>query len=423
MIRFPLGPLVVFILHVPLPVLGQFMALEQIGLEDHSILSLALDDAGSAMAASYSGIYTYAGGTEWLKSEVAVSGARLLATDHGDVFAAGRITSDTFQIVVTGTNGLSWSEVFRHATQDPVYGNGDYTQVMDFVQSRDGVLGVLTATLQTPAVNYGQLHLSKDWGKTWTSIPTPHSWSVALAPDGALLVGTTYGLIYRSVDEGVTWDIVHNSHGRHVVGIVADNSGSMYAASTGVDGGLSVSHDNGRSWIKEPSVMGSFVAICTDRDRNVFALHSTGTLYAPSNGVIAAIAEIDIETLRVHTSLVDDSGRLLIGTLDRGVYRTVEAIATGLEDMGKDRSAFQISVFPNPSREWVSIEITIEAALLVRIDIVDVLGRQRLVLHDGHLTNGIHTISTDVSSLESGSYFVKATVNGAAITRKIIVVQ
>jgi photosystem II stability/assembly factor-like uncharacterized protein len=423
MIRFPLGPLVVLLLHVPLPALGQFLALEQIGLDDHSALSLALDESGEVLGASYSGIYVYAGGTEWLKSEVAISGARLLATEDGDVFAAGGITSDTFRIVVTGPNGLSWTEVLRHATQDPVYGGGDHTQVMDFVQSRAGVLGVLTATLQTPAVNYGQLHLSKDRGKTWTSVPAPHSWSAALAPDGGLLVGTTYGLIYRSADEGGTWEIVHNTHGRLVVGIVADKSGLMYAASTGVDGGLSVSHDNGRSWIKESSVMGPFVAICADRDKNVLALHSTGKLYAPSNGAYDTIAEIDIDSLRVYTSSVDNSGRLLIGTLDRGVYRTIEAVATGVQDIARDRSEFRLSVFPNPAQDWLSLEIAIEAALGVRIDIVDILGRQRLVLHDGHLAPGSHTIGADVSALESGSYFVRASVTGGAMIRKIILVK
>jgi photosystem II stability/assembly factor-like uncharacterized protein len=106
--------------------------------------------------------------------------------------------------------------------------------------------------------NDGAVYRSEDGGETWERMGgLEGSWSLyslAQAPDGALLAGGTWlvgdltqGAIYRSEDGGGTWAPVLLFPEGTVWDLAVTDEGDMYAA-TGWQGLVFLSVDNGSEW-------------------------------------------------------------------------------------------------------------------------------------------------------------------------------
>ncbi|MEO1077723.1 MAG: sialidase family protein, partial [Bacteroidota bacterium] len=88
----------------------------------------------------------------------------------------------------------------------------------------------------------------------------------------------------------------------------------------------------------------------------------------------------------VYGVVVDSQGRLVVGT-DAGVWRSqagVVAVASEEPSPGKPAEAFALGApYPNPTREAVTVPLTLAEPGAVRVVVVDVLGRQVAVLAEG----------------------------------------
>jgi hypothetical protein len=87
-------------------------------------------------------------------------------------------------------------------------------------------------------------------------------------------------------------------------------------------------------------------------------------------------------------------------------------------------SQVNLDVFPNPAHERAQVILAVQQPDLVRLEVVDVLGRPvRIIDEIDGLTDSELTISLDLSDLSSGLYLVRATsqsgvqVHSFAITR------
>ena len=83
--------------------------------------------------------------------------------------------------------------------------------------------------------------------------------------------------------------------------------------------------------------------------------------------------------------------------------------------------ALNLSVFPNPSNDQVSVVFDLLEDKVVEITLHDVLGKTVKTIHKQAFTNGNHSISIPVNDISKGIYFVKVNMKNIITTQKIIV--
>jgi len=78
----------------------------------------------------------------------------------------------------------------------------------------------------------------------------------------------------------------------------------------------------------------------------------------------------------------------------------------GLDElMGGDATA--LMVVPNPASDEARAVLNLRDAGRGTVELLDVLGRRILVLHDGQLAQGAHRFDIPVNTLQSGMYFIR----------------
>jgi len=65
-----------------------------------------------------------------------------------------------------------------------------------------------------------------------------------------------------------------------------------------------------------------------------------------------------------------------------------------------------INLYPNPASTTISLSLIASESIHAKLKIIDILGRQQIEIFDGLLKPYKNTINCDVSSLESGQYYI-----------------
>ncbi len=79
--------------------------------------------------------------------------------------------------------------------------------------------------------------------------------------------------------------------------------------------------------------------------------------------------------------------------------------------------------YPNPVAGTATITLELPRAMVVRLTLYDVLGRDVQTIASGNLSAGAHRISVDTSDLSAGVYFYRLDSHADALTRKMLVLQ
>jgi hypothetical protein len=126
-----------------------------------------------------------------------------------------------------------------------------------------------------------RLMFSRDTGKTWTQLDAPGS-VVDLAPDpksGSRIVADTDRGVYRSMDEGRTWNRVAVGP----LGFLAWPTGDrLYLVDA--SGGVSMSRTQGARWISKGSIGGQPAAFLATGPTNLYAALHDGTVKHSTDG-------------------------------------------------------------------------------------------------------------------------------------------
>ena len=86
-------------------------------------------------------------------------------------------------------------------------------------------------------------------------------------------------------------------------------------------------------------------------------------------------------------------------------------------------SAFALAAAPNPVISLGAVSLRLAAAQNIRLSVVDALGREVAVLHDGPLTAGTHRLGLDTAGMPAGVYVVRAVGGGQAASQTLTVVR
>jgi choice-of-anchor A domain-containing protein/uncharacterized repeat protein (TIGR01451 family) len=148
-------------------------------------------------------------------------------------------------------------------------------------------------------------------------------WSLTNDLNGNLLIGTVGGKIFRTNDNGLTFE--HLNQGMNVAfiwSLLVTSNGTIYA---GTEQGLFSSNNNGSTW-NSTSLVGSDVrAIANDNSGNLYAgLFGVGIFKSTNNGLSWNIVNNGLTSLAVHSIIVNQSNEIFVGTFGGGIYSSVD---------------------------------------------------------------------------------------------------
>lgn len=101
-------------------------------------------------------------------------------------------------------------------------------------------------------------------------------------------------------------------------------------------------------------------------------------------------------------------------------YLTDAKILASINESPKGNLSFVSQNYPNPFNGTTSIDITMNKASQVSIDVTNMLG-QAVSSTSKHLTEGTHTVTLNADNLKSGIYFYTVKTDNSAVTHKMIV--
>lgn len=86
--------------------------------------------------------------------------------------------------------------------------------------------------------------------------------------------------------------------------------------------------------------------------------------------------------------------------------------------------AFELSAaYPNPFTNRTTVTLSLSEASVVSVEVVDLLGRQVMLLHDGMTSAGTISLELDGSLLAPGTYLIRATGEHAITVRRVTLVR
>ncbi len=88
-----------------------------------------------------------------------------------------------------------------------------------------------------------------------------------------------------------------------------------------------------------------------------------------------------------------------------------------------DLEKVKVNAFPNPVDEVLNLQISIPVSGQLTVDVIDVLGRNVNQLNLGNLTAGNYTDELNVSTLNTGTYFMITRLDGTIISTNNIFVK
>ncbi len=98
---------------------------------------------------------------------------------------------------------------------------------------------------------------------------------------------------------------------------------------------------------------------------------------------------------------------------------TVAANGVSTQDLLVEKYA--VKVYPNPFHETGYISFKLDQGSPVTISLIDMVGKERLLIHSGYLGTGSHIYTVQNPNMSSGVYLVRITVNGNTLFKKIII--
>lgn len=325
------------------------------------------------------------------------------------------------QGITSIVSGAQEQDLWLGTAYDGVYRSHDGGTTWAFVgnglpQTRDGHLFYDKPTgIVLVAYPGADLHLSTDDGATFTPMGIPHPCveTVAFNAEGHIFAGVwKYGL-YRTMDRGVTWEAINNGFPEHATirALLIDEEGRLWA---GVNDTVYRSTDNGETWDRVFSATGRISDLTLSDEGTLWAsldswVNDTGGVYRSTDdgSTWQHLDEGFIHQDHVLTlAILPETGDLLAGTATGGVYRNSRPAAVATE-LPEHAVAPTLSNYPNPFRTATTITFALSEATSARLVIYDVLGREVALLFDGRLPKGPHQVAFDGDHLPAGTYFLR----------------
>ncbi|MCU7504043.1 MAG: T9SS type A sorting domain-containing protein [Ignavibacteria bacterium] len=329
--------------------------------------------------------------------------------------------------------------IYAGTLNDGVFISNNKGQSWNYI----GLAGALSPTalvLENNAIVSGSdfgAAFSADTGKTWTrknnGLPITGEMNTGIRAlaikDSFIFAGLGGRGIYRYSDDREYWTEENTGLTNKTVNKIISNDGYLFA---GTEDGVFISTDNGENW--------SFSGL---KDFHIVSLaRSAGKTFAAginfSNGIKGTISlscdngkswieqAAGLEDSNVQQLAVCGS-RLLAGTNSAIWAIPFDALLTGVENQENDSqipSSYDIANYPNPFNPVTKIRISLPEESSVSLTIYNLLGREvKTILKNEKLKRGVYEYNWEGIGLPSGVYICRMQANNANMLKKMILLK
>lgn len=257
---------------------------------------------------------------------------------------------------------------------------------------------------------------------------------------GVLPVGSAVASVYRTVNGGVNWtnvsgSIVPNRYPTRI-NVNPYNSKEVYVTFGGF-GTLHVlkSTNSGDNWTNItgnlPDVPTHSVVVDPVYSQNVYVGNDLG-IYVSTNGGanwyeyrsgMPYCIVFDLTIVKISRKLrATTHGN---GVWERKLIANPVAVHNNETEIPKEYKLYQN--YPNPFNPITTIKFDIPSELktgLVKIDVFDMLGKKVSSLINENLSAGSYSVNFDASSLSTGTYIYRLSIDSRAIeTKKMVLIK
>lgn len=322
-----------------------------------------------------------------------------------DIFAVVSTKSSDNCIVKSTDNGKSWRKIY--SSPDSTYLENIFVNAQDNIFASFGIEGFVKST---------------DNGETWvvsgSEIADEHVYCFATDSHGVDYVGTFKG-IYKSTNEGTKWEKLYNGYTENL-SISYDDV--IYATGAGT---IIKSIDSGQNWIDCSNGLPhtSLNDLAVHPNGNVFVCTDDGVFQSVDDGNSWKLNNTGLaENAKVYSMDISSTGVLLIGTLNNGVYRSVNPISNVLDDKNHIPVSYSLlQNYPNPFNPTTQIIFQLPYRSKIKLEIFDILGQKMITLLDDVKSAGEYKINFNASNFTAGVYIyrliAKSTLSSETYTK------
>lgn len=97
------------------------------------------------------------------------------------------------------------------------------------------------------------------------------------------------------------------------------------------------------------------------------------------------------------------------------------SVSVGIAEASNNSMLNASELYPNPLNQSASLNITLDRTEKVTVDVYNSLGQKMITPVSETMNTGVHTLTIDASSLESGLYFYTVKAGDHSVTKKMVV--
>jgi photosystem II stability/assembly factor-like uncharacterized protein len=325
------------------------------------------------------------------------------------------LRKDDLRKILVGTNGYIYTTSIRGG----IYRSTDEGVTWQFLKMREGSSQPDVTSLFenrrghifAGAAALAGYYFSTNFGETWklTSIKDDNTTNCfSMNSEGHIFRGAYAGMVYRSTDDGDTWEKMTNyfSGSRcwwNIISITFDPKGTKGFA-------LCLrTTDNGRKWFQDPNPssdysqifdsLGNYIKVDYDYSNEIWQVYRSSDKGNNWENISTGINHYQLKLF-----VISPDGYYFIVPESGGLYRSRDKFVSVEE---KPKPSEDIAITPNPASDY--IEISVINPMLKHgveysdIKILNVYGQT--VLSVG--VQILEPLRIDVSALPPGMYFVR----------------
>lgn len=272
------------------------------------------------------------------------------------------------------------------------------------------------------------LYWSTDHGDTWitsslnsvtvSGIAASGGYAYAIASNG---ISSTSG-IFRSSNNGISWDLIRPSNSTTPVSIAAQDS-FVYVGD--ISAGIITSYDYGFGFINSGLEQYGVYSILPLADSVYIGTQpdSPESFKSDSYGINwFEINEGLLSPLSMETMTYDDQ-YIYGGTTEKGIWVRPRFDVVSVKDETIPYK-FELSQnFPNPFNPVTNISYSISQRSRVTLKVYDILGKEITTLEDKEQAVGKYTVDFKGNNLSSGVYLYQLRAGSYVDTKKMILLK
>ncbi len=274
----------------------------------------------------------------------------------------------------------------------------------------------------------GGIFRTTDYGINWVAInqglTVTRIEDIAMASSGNIYIGTTDG-VFGSSDQGLNWTHLNNGWGqyRQVISIAVNSQEHIFAENSGY--GIYRSTDLGNSWMQvSTEIWSPIMDIFINSLDTIFAAGANGVFRSTNNGEDWTLFNSGLAEFNgTNVFIIDNDGKLIAGTEDRGVCWTTDP-TTSVENVNNLTNSYILfQNYPNPFNPVTKIEYHVASLNYVSLKVYDILGNEIAVLVNGEIPAGKYEVEFDAGNFPSGIYIYRIMAGIYQETKKMILLK